>query len=149
MLEGAGHWQPASPSLVQTRRWANSPSPVQPERQATFEDLSSDPSPEMVLKVVDQSCHVDGHHSPSPSSDLNKTTQVLDLTQPMEEDDCASLSGNSDETVDWSQSAGGDLGDPPVLDPHMHEFLSGTEASSSTGDEPNPSAMPKPPFDNP
>ena len=58
-------------------------------------------------------------------------------TQPMEEDGNASLSGNSDETVDWSQSAGGGLGDPPVLDLHMHEFLSGTEASGSRGDKPD------------
>ena len=67
----------------------------------------------------------------------------------MEGDDCASLSGNSDEIVDWSQSAGGDLGDPPVLDPHVQEFLSGTESSGSRGDEPNWSVMPEPPFDEP
>ena len=62
---------------------------------------------------------------------------MLDLTQLMEEDDHASLSGNSDETVDWSQSAGGDLGDPQVLDLHTCEFLLGTEASGSRGDEPD------------
>ena len=34
---------------------------------------------------------------------------------------------NSDEMVDWSQPAGGDLEDPPVLDPHIREFLSEIE----------------------
>ena len=91
----------------------------------------------MTLKVAGWSCPVDGDHSPSPSSDSNETTEVLDLTQPMEEDDHVSLSGSSDETVDWSQSARGDLGDPPVLDPHMCEFLSGTETPSGRGDEPD------------
>ena len=47
----------------------------------------------------------------------------------MEGDDCASLTGNSKETVD--------LGDPPVLDSHVHDFLLGTEASGSRGDKPN------------
>ena len=100
----------------------------------------------MTLKSVDQSWPGDGDHSPSPSSDLNETTEMLDLTQPMEEGDHASLSDNSDETVDGSQSARGDL---PVLDLHVHEFLLGTEASGGRGDEPNQSAMPKLSFDNP
>ena len=93
----------------------------------------------MTLKAADQSCLVEGDHSPSPSSDSNWTAEMLDLTQPMEGDDCASLSSNSDETVDWSQSAGGDLGEPSVLDPHPHmqEFLLETEASGGRGDEPN------------
>ena len=99
--------------------------------------------------MADWFCLVDGDHSPSPSSDSNETTEMLYLNQPMEEDDCASLSSNSDETIDWSQSARGDLGDPPVLDPHVHEFLLETEASGSRGDEPNQSTMPKPHFDNP
>ena len=54
----------------------------------------------------------------------------------MEDDDCASLARSSDETVDWCQSAGGDLGNLLVLDPHTSEFLLGTEASGSRGDEP-------------
>ena len=62
---------------------------------------------------------------------------MLDLTQPMEEDDHTLLAKSSDEAVDWSQSAGGDLGNPPVLDPHMCEFLSGTEVSSDGGEEPD------------
>ena len=85
----------------------------------------------------------------TPPSDSNETTETLDLTQPMEEDDHALLPGNSHETVDLSQSARVDLGDPPVFYPHVHEFLLGTEASSSRGDEPNQSAMLEPPFDNP
>ena len=127
----------------------NSPSPVQPERQVTFEDPSTDPRPETTLKVADWSNWVDGDHSPSPSSNLNETTEMLDLTQPMEEDDHASLSGNSVETVDWSQSARGDLGDPPGQDLHVCEFLLGTEAPSSRREEPNQSAMPELPYDNP
>ena len=91
----------------------------------------------MTLKMAGWSCPVEGDHYPSPSSDLNKTTETLDLTQPMEEDDWVSLSGNSDEMVDWSQSDGGDLGDRPVLDLHVQEFLSGTESSGSRGDELN------------
>ena len=59
--------------------------------------------------------------------------QTVDLTQPMEGNDCLPLSGNSDETVDWSQPAGGDLGDLPVLDPHVWEFLSGRGSSGSGG----------------
>ena len=73
----------------------------------------------MTLKTADWSCLVEGDHSPSLSSNLNETTEMVDLTKPMEGDDCFSLSSNSDETVDWSQSAGGNLGDPPVLDPHV------------------------------
>ena len=52
--------------------------------------------------------------------------EMLDLTQPIEGDDSVSLSSNSDEMVDCSQSARGDFGDPPVLDPHIQEFLSET-----------------------
>ena len=63
--------------------------------------------------------------------------EMLDLTQPMEGDGHALLAISSDETVDWSQSARGDLGDPTVLDPHMCEFLLGTEVSGSRGDEPD------------
>ena len=87
----------------------------------------------MSLKAADQSCQADEDHSLSPSSD---STKMLDLTQSMEKHNCALLSGNSDQTVDWSQSARGDLGNPPVLDLHMKEFLLGTEASSSRGDKP-------------
>ena len=110
------------------------PSPVQLERWVIFEDTSLDLGPETPLKVADQSCPVEDH-PPSPPSNLNGTTETLDLTQPMEGDDHASLSSNSDETVDWSQSAGGDLGDPPVLDPHMCKFLLEVEASCSRGNE--------------
>ena len=59
---------------------------------------------------------------------------MLDLTQLMEEDEHASFSDNLDETVDCSQSAGGDL---PVLDPHICEFLSRMGASRGRGDEPH------------
>ena len=104
---------------------------MQLERWVTFEDPSSDPSLETNLKVADQSCQVDRDHSPSPSSISNETTEMLDLTQPMKQDNHASFSGNSDETVDWFQSAGGDLGDQPVLEPNVHEFLFGVEASCS------------------
>ena len=92
---------------------------------------------------------MEGDHSPSPSSNWNETTETLDLTQPMEEDDHVSLSGNLDEMVDWSQLAAGDLGDPPVLDPHIREFLSKTESPGGRGDEPNWPMTPKPPFDDP
>ena len=145
-LECTGSWWPASPSPVWTRRWINSPSPVQLERCITFIDLSTDPRVEMTLKMADQSSWLDRDHSPSPYSDSNKTTEMLDLTQPMEEDDHASLSGNSNITVDWSLSAGGDLGDPPALDAHVCEFLSGTEVASSRRDKPEWSVMPKPPL---
>ena len=108
----------------------NSPSLVQPEREVTFEDPSPNPSLETALKVADWSCQADEDYPP-PSSD---SMEMLDLTKPMEGNDCASLARSSDETVDWSQSAGGDLGNPPVLDPHVSEFLLGTEASGSRGD---------------
>ena len=87
----------------------------------------------MTLKAADWSSQADEDHPLSPSD----STEMLDLTQPMEGDDCASLARSSDETVDWSQSVGRDLGDLPVLDPHMCEFLLGTEASGSRGDEPD------------
>ena len=50
--------------------------------------------------------------TPLPSSDLDETTETVDLTQPVEGDNCFSLSGNLDEMVDWSQPARGYLGDP-------------------------------------
>ena len=97
----------------------DSPSPVQPKWWVTFKDTSMESSPEMTLKSADWSWLVEGDDSPSPSSDLDETTETVDLTQAMEVDDCFSLSGNLDETVDWSQPARGDLGDAPVLDPHV------------------------------
>ena len=103
-----------SPSSVQPKRQMDSPSPVQPKQQVTFKDTSLDSSPEMTLKSADWSWQVEGGDSPSPSSDLDKTTEMVDLTQPMEDDNCFSLSSNLDETVDWSQPARGDLGDPHV-----------------------------------
>ena len=100
----------------------------------------------MALKVVDWSCRAHKDHSPSPSS---YSTEMLDLTKPTEEDNCASLARSSDETVDWSQSPGGDLGNPPVLDPHVCDFLLGTEASGNRGEEPDQSTMSEPSFNNP
>ena len=138
-----------SPSLVQPRRQMDSPSPVWPKQQVTFKDTSLDSSPKMTLKSADWSCLVEGDHSPSPSSDSDETTETVDLTQPMEGDDHFSLSSNLDETVDWSQSAGGDLWDPPVLDPHVWEFLSRTESPGGRGDEPHWPAMPKLQFHDP
>ena len=90
----------------------------------------------MALKAVaDQSCWADEDYTPSPSSN---STEMLDLTKPVEDDDnSASLARSSVETVDWSQSAGWDLGNPPVLDPRVSEFLLGTEASGSRGDKPS------------
>ena len=109
-----------------------SPSPVQLERQVMFEDPSTDPRPEMTLKATDWSSQADEDCSPSPPSDF---TETLDLTQCMEDNDHASLATSWNETVDWSQTARGDLGDLPVLDPQMCEFLSGIEAYSGRGDE--------------
>ena len=103
----------------------------------------------MILKSVDWSQAVEGDDSPSLSSNLDKTTESMDLTQPMEGDDCFSLSSDLNETVDWSQPVRGDLGDPPILDPHVREFLSGIESPGSRGDESDQSAMPKLPFHNP
>ena len=80
--------------------------------------------------------------TPPPSSNSDETTETVDLTQPVEGDDCLPLSGNLDKTVDWSQPARGDLRDIPLLDPHVWEFLSGTGSLGSGGDEPNWSAMP-------
>ena len=73
----------------------------------------------------------------SPPSPSSASTETLDLTQYMEVNNHASFARSSDETVDWSQSAGGDLGNLLVLDPDMCEFLLGTEASGSRGDEPD------------
>ena len=95
------------------------PQPGETRRWVTFEDAGLDSSPEMTLKSAVWSQPVEGDQSPSPSSDSDKTTEMVDLTQPMEGDDCFSLSGKADETVDWSQPAGGDFGDPPVLDSHI------------------------------
>ena len=61
---------------------------------------------------------------PLPSDDSSGTTETVYLTQPMEGDDRFSWSGNSDDTMDWSQAVGGDLGNQPFLDPHLSEFLS-------------------------
>ena len=50
--------------------------------------------------------------------------------------------------MDWSQAVGGDLGNPPILDPHLSEFLS--EAGLLDGEDgPEQSEMPKPPLDDP
>ena len=105
--------QAASPEDTGSR-WVALPSLVQPKWMVIFEDPSSDTSPETTLKLADGSYLVEGHHSPSPSSDSNDTIETVDLTKPMAGDDC---SGNSDETVDWSQSAGGDFGRPASLRP--------------------------------
>ena len=43
--------------------------------------------------------------TPSPSSDSDETTEMVDLIQPVEGDNSFSLSSNSDEMVDWSQPA--------------------------------------------
>ena len=64
--------------------------------------------------------------------------KTTDWSQPIEEGDCPPPSGDSNEmaeTVDWSQPTKGDLRDPPVLDPHVWEFLSGTGSPGSGGDE--------------
>ena len=131
------------------RRQTDSPSPVQPKWWVTFKNMSLDFSPEMTLKLADWSWLAEGDDSPCPSSDLDETTEMVDLTQPMKGDDCFSLSGNLEETVYWSQPAGGNLGDPPVLDPHVQEFLSRTESPGGRGDEPYWSVMPKLPFHDP
>ena len=66
----------------------------------------------------------------------------------MEGDDCFLSSGNSNDTVDWSQAVWGDLGNPPILDPHLSEFLS--DAGPPDGEDgPVWSEMPKPPLDDP
>ena len=82
--------------------------------------------------------------TPPPSSNSDKTTERVHLTQPIEGDDCLPLFSDSDETVDWSQPTGGDIGDQPILDPHVWEFISGTGSPGGGGDEPNQSVMPKP-----
>ena len=74
---------------------------------------------------------------------------MVDLTQPMEGDDCFSLSANSDDTIYWSQAVGGDLGDPPVLDPHLVKFLSGAGLPDGKEDGPDQSEMPNPPLEDP
>ena len=85
---------------------------------------------------------------PLLSNDSSGTAETVDMTQPMEEDDSSLLSGNSDDTVDWSQTMGGDLGNPPILDPHLSKFLS--EAGHSDGEDwPEQSETPEPPLDNP
>ena len=58
----------------------NSPSPVQPKWWVTFENMSLDSSPEMTLKSVDWSQLAEGDDSPYLSSDLDKTTETVDLT---------------------------------------------------------------------
>ena len=134
--DAARRWMD-SPSPVQPRRWTDFPSPVQPKWQVTFEDTSLDSSPETTLKSVDWSKQVEDN-SPSPSGGSDETSETVDLTQPVEGDDCFSLSNNSDETVDWFRPA---RGDPPVLDLHVQEFVSGTESPGSRGDEPDQSVM--------
>ena len=48
--------------------------------------------------------------TPPPSGNLDETVETVDLTHPMEGDDCFPLLGDLDEMVDWSQPARGDLG---------------------------------------
>ena len=69
---------------------------------------------------------------PLPSDDSSETTPTVDLTQPMEGDD-SSLSGNSNDMVNWSHTVGKDLGNPSVLDPDLSKFLSG--AGLADGDD--------------
>ena len=85
---------------------------------------------------------------PLPSNDSSGTAETVDLTKPMEGDDCFLLSGNSNDTMDWSQTMGGDLGNPSILDPHLSMFLS--KAGLPDGEDgPQQLEMPEPPLDNP
>ena len=83
------------------------------------------------------------------SGNSDKTAETVDLTQPVEGNDCLPLCDNSNETVDWSHLPQETSRDPPVLDPHVCEFLSGTGSPGSGGDEPDQSSMPKPSFHDP
>ena len=90
----AARRQADSSSPVQPRRWVDSPSHVQPRRWVTFEDASSDSSPETTLKLADWSHLVGGDDSPPPSGNLDDTAETVDWTQPVEGDDCLPLSAN-------------------------------------------------------
>ena len=103
----------------------------------------------MTPKSMDSMYPMEEDRLPLPSNDSSRTAEMVDLTQPMEGDDCFSLSGNSDDTVDWSQAVGGDLGDTPVLDPHLQKFLSRAGLPDGKEDGPGWLEMPKPPLDDP
>ena len=99
-----------TPPEDEGREWAALPRPVQPQQWVTFEDASMDPTPETTCKLIDRMCPTEEDRLPSLSDDFSGTAEMVDLTLPMEGDDCFSLSGNSDDTVDWSQAVGETLG---------------------------------------
>ena len=129
------------------QRWAVSSSLVWPRWQVTFKDTSIAHTPGMTPKLVDNMCPTEEDQLPSPSNDSSGTAETVDLTQPMEGDD-SSLSGNSDNMVDWSQAMGEDLGNLPILHSDLSKFLSG--AGPPDGDDgPEWLETPKPPLDDP
>ena len=102
-----------------TKRWVPSASPVQPRRQVTFEESSSD-------------------------SNTKATAKMVDWSQPVKVDDSLPPS-MAPKTADWSQPKEGDLKGPPVLDPQVEEFLSGKRPE----DDPDLwDCLPEPSFDN-
>ena len=60
----------------------------------------------MTPKLMDSMYPMEEDKLSLPSNDSSRTTETEDLTQPMEWDDCSLLSGNSDDTMDWSQAMG-------------------------------------------
>ena len=70
---------------------------MQPRRQVTFEEGSS-------------------------NSNVEITPRTTDWSQPIEADDSW-----APDSTDWSQPEEGDLRGPPILDPKLEEFLSGEE----------------------
>ena len=70
----------------------------------------------MTLKLADWFQQVEEDDFPSLSSGLDKTTETVDLTQPMEGDDCFTY---LEIRMIGPKPARGDLEDPSVLDPHI------------------------------
>ena len=112
---------PASYLDDPARRWADSPSPMQPRRVVTFEDSRLDCNTEI----------------PPKTRDWSQPAKVDDSLPP------SGYSNESPETVDWSQPTEGYLRCPLVLDPKVEEFLSGDKLM----DDPSTwYCLPKPPF---
>ena len=129
------------------QRWAALSSLAWPRWWVTFKDTSKDHTPGMTPESVDSMCPMEEDWLSLPSDDSSGTAETVDLTQPMEGDD-SSLSSYSEDMVDWSQTMGEDLGNPPILDPDLSKFLSRAGLPDNE-DGPEQLEMPKPPLDDP